>query len=81
MNSESPSLLAKILTAALGFGLMAAVPLLTMQYAVRAQAETPPHVAVTSCPGDCTAARPACPGGTTGCAQHPCASGTGCARN
>lgn len=51
MNSTSSSLLAKALAAVLGFGLMAAVPLLTMQYVARAHAAAPTVAAApASCP-------------------------------
>jgi hypothetical protein len=80
MNSTSPSLLAKILTATIGFSLMAAVPLLTMQYAVRAHAEAPaPQLASTSCPRACPVGSAACVSKPAACPTASCAE-AGCAK-
>ncbi|MBI2514481.1 MAG: hypothetical protein HYV96_21105 [Opitutae bacterium] len=78
MNSTSPSLFAKILAATIGFGLMAAVPLLTMQYAARAHAEpTAPAVANHPCPRTCPAEVSSCPPSAAACAKSKssCAAG------
>lgn len=77
MNSTSSSLLAKVFAAMLGFGLMAAVPLLTMQYVARAHAAAPATVAAT-CPGVCLAdasadAPQAAPASCPACASVPSA--------
>lgn len=70
MNSK-PTLLAKSLVAACSFALMAAVPLLTVQYAVSAQAETKtPEPAKAQCPRTCPAGeKKACTKESGSCAQ------------
>lgn len=84
MNSK-PTLLAKSLVAAFSFALMAAVPLLTVQYAVSAQAETKtPEPAKAQCPRACPAGeksgKKSCPKEAGKCAPQDACGGQGCGK-
>lgn len=81
MNSK-PTLLAKTLVAAFSFALMAAVPLLTVQYAVSAHAETKaPEPAKAQCPRTCPAGeKKACDKDHGKCPQPESCKDQGCGK-
>lgn len=76
MNS-SPSPALKALVAALSLAITAAVPLLTVQYAVRAQAQTnaPSAPAPAKCERCAGKQAQECPGGEKDCAKQSCPQG------
>jgi len=81
MNSK-PTLLAKSLVAAFSFALMAAVPLLTVQYAVSAHAETKAsEPAKAQCPRTCPAGeKKACPKDNGSCSQQGSCKSDSCGK-
>lgn len=81
MNTK-PTLLAKSLVAAFSFALMAAVPLLTVQYAVAAHAETKaPEAAKAPCPRTCPAGeKKACTKESGSCSQQGSCKAENCGK-
>ena len=74
MNTATPSLPAKILAAALGFALMAVVPLLTVHYAAHA------HAADASLGENSAVCAAMCPVAHRNCADaERCCTATSCA--
>jgi hypothetical protein len=72
MKPESPTILVKALVAALTLAAFAAVPLLTVQYAVAAQTE--PQATAATCTRACPVAQNA------GCPQGACATTASCSQ-